>query len=467
MGTSKLRSKDLVRIGYEKGSMAGLALQLINQKMQYADKTVKLEVMQDLLNHPHNYKDDPILGSLAERLIPPPDPREGRKRYALNPMHAPFKIYGGKEISDGAKEQMRLAMRLPVAEAGALMPDAHQGYGLPVGGVLATRNVVIPYAVGVDIGCRMALSIFDRDPKLLDRRDSMKRILLNISRFGQGIFSDPFDDPILERPEFKDIAVVRDLKDKAWQQIGTSGSGNHFVEFGEVVLSDADNPFGLEPGRYLGLLSHSGSRGFGAGIANHYQEVARNKVGLPKEVKRLAWLDLNEEAGQEYWAAMTLAGDYAVACHKHIHRRAAYALQAEVLALVENHHNYAWKTPAPDGGEWIVHRKGATPAENGKLGIIPGSMVSPGFIVRGKGVPDALNSASHGAGRKMSRKAAANSYTYNALWKLLDKENVTLVGGRLDEAPVAFKDINKVMLRQQDLVEVVGTFLPRIVRMDK
>jgi tRNA-splicing ligase RtcB len=163
---------------------------------------------------------------------------------------------------------------------------------------------------------------------------------------------------------------------------------------------------------------------------------------------------------------MNLAGDYASACHHDIHKRIAKALGARPLATVENHHNFAWKEMI-NGQELIVHRKGATPAQKNVLGIIPGSMTAPGFIVKGKGNELSLNSASHGAGRVMSRSKAKQNITQSELKKVLKDHGVTLLGAGLDEAPMAYKDINKVMAQQTELVEVVGTFLPKIVRMDR
>jgi tRNA-splicing ligase RtcB len=186
---------------------------------------------------------------------------------------------------------------------------------------------------------------------------------------------------------------------------------------------------------------------------------------LPGEAKHLAWLDLNTHDGQEYWLAMNLAGDYASACHHDIHRRLAKALGKRPLAVVENHHNFAWKEQV-NGEELVVHRKGATPAQKGVLGIIPGSMTAPGFIVRGKGFEASLNSASHGAGRQLSRRKAKEQITNSEIKKVLQDYGVTLIGGGRDEAPMAYKDINKVMGNQTELVEVVGTFTPKIVRMD-
>lgn len=225
------------------------------------------------------------------------------------------------------------------------------------------------------------------------------------------------------------------------------------------------NEWGLSAGKYLALLSHSGSRGLGAEIARHYTRVAKQVCLLPSEAANLAWLDLSSEAGQEYWLAMNLAGDYASANHHHIHERIAMELGENALLCVENHHNFAWKEKLSDGTEVIVHRKGATPAGEGVLGIIPGSMTAPGFIVKGKGNCASLHSASHGAGRLMSRSAAKQNITRKMVRQALVKHEVDLLGGGLDEAPMAYKDILKVMYHQDDLVEVVGTFVPKIVRM--
>ncbi len=162
---------------------------------------------------------------------------------------------------------------------------------------------------------------------------------------------------------------------------------------------------------------------------------------------------------------MNLAGDYAAACHHVIHDKISRALGREPLARVENHHNFAWKE-THNGTEVIVHRKGATPAGNGVLGIIPGSMTAPGFIVRGRGDASSLHSAAHGAGRRMSRSAALKSITKDHMKDTLEKFNVKLLGAGLDEAPQAYKDIEQVMQAQRALVDVVGTFHPKIVRMD-
>src|SRR5690606_7946513 len=185
----------------------------------------------------------------------------------------------------------------------------------------------------------------------------------------------------------------------------------------------------------------------------------------PPDAQNLAWLDLNTEAGQEYWIAMNLAGDYASANHHQIHERMSQSLGEKPLFMVENHHNFAWKEQLSDGSEIIVHRKGATPAGEGVLGIIPGSMTAPAFVVVGKGDPASLESASHGAGRLMSRTSAKSSINRKMLKQELDRHGVELIGGGLDEAPMVYKDIHSVMDYQKDLVDVLGVFTPKIVRM--
>jgi tRNA-splicing ligase RtcB len=189
---------------------------------------------------------------------------------------------------------------------------------------------------------------------------------------------------------------------------------------------------------------------------------------LPKELKHLAWLSLDEEDGNEYWNAMNLMGAYASANHELIHKHISKKVGARPILEIENHHNFAWKERHVIEGksrEVIVHRKGATPAGQGVLGIIPGSMASPGFVVRGKGQPDSLNSASHGAGRVMSRTKALQSFTWSGTKKLLAERGVDLMSAGLDEVPGVYKDIHTVMASQSDLVEVLGRFDPKLVKM--
>ena len=320
--------------------------------------------------------------------------------------------------------------------------------------MLATKNAVIPYGVGVDIGCRMCMSIFDIPATILQSNIvDLKKMLVNNTMFGRATFKKPKEHEVIHNPLFNEIKLLRDLKDRARQQLGSSGGGNHFVEFGITEILGNDNEFNLPAGQYLALLSHSGSRGFGATIADHYTKLAMKKCPLPEEAKHLAWLDLDTAEGQEYWAAMNLAGDYASACHHQIHEKMAIGLRANPIAMVENHHNFAWKEKDNWGNEIIVHRKGATPAGKGVLGIIPGSMSAAGYIVRGKGNPASINSASHGAGRAMSRTQAKNTLDPKIMTQLLQDAGVELIGSGLDEDPMAYKDIKAVMESQKDLVE--------------
>lgn len=244
---------------------------------------------------------------------------------------------------------------------------------------------------------------------------------------------------------------------------------------------DADRAFDLSPGKYLALLSHSGSRGAGAAVCDHYSKLAMQlrppmDRELDKQMRHLAWLDLDSEPGREYWDAMNLMGRYASANHACIHHWIAKHLGSRVIGGVENHHNFAWKethaVTLPDGSqddrELIVHRKGATPAGEGVLGIIPGSMAKPGYVVRGIGGDGArrsLASASHGAGRVMSRSEAKKTFRWNHVKDDLERAGVTLLSAGIDENPRVYKDIRQVMARQSDLVEPIARFDPRLVKM--
>ena len=393
--------------------------------------------------------------------------KQPRTNFALKEEIVDFPVWGLENIEVGALAQMRTAVQLPVAVAGALMPDAHQGYGLPIGGVLATTaNTIIPFAVGVDIACRMCLSIFDLPAEMVDTETGkLKNMLVDNTYFGIGCTTKSyFDSTLFDSKTWNETKVIRNLKDKAYAQLGTSGTGNHFVEWGELTVTDGALE-SIPAGNYLALLSHSGSRGFGGSVADHYSKIAMSKTKLPQQAKHLAWLNLDNDEGQEYWIAMNLAGEYASANHHEIHNKIARALNTKPVMMIENHHNFAWKEQLTDGTEVMVHRKGATPAGEGVLGIIPGSMSTPGFVVRGKGDAKSINSASHGAGRAMSRSAAFKTLDKAAIAANLLDKRITLLGSDVDEAPMAYKDIYTVMAAQHDLVEVLAKFQPRIVRM--
>lgn len=467
MGKYTIKTKDLSKAGYTDNVSRSVAITLVNRYLKHMPKEAVLRLLVELKNNPEVFLDDPALAPLAQTFIEVVE-EHNFTSYALLPESKPYKIYGGKEIEGIAKRQMELAMKLPITVQGAMMPDAHAGFGLPVGGVLATDNAVIPYAVGVDIGCRMALSIFDLPEKYLQTHSyELKKAIGEFTHFGmEGGLDIPQEHDVLDRAEFHATDLLRKLHGKAVKQLGTSGGGNHFVEFGIIELYE-NNPLNVLPGKYVALLTHSGSRGLGATIAKHYTEIAMNTCKLPREAQQLAWLILDSEAGQEYWMSMNLAGDYAKACHDRIHYNLSKAIGEKPIIKVENHHNFAWEDILFDGRKVVIHRKGATPAHHGELGIIPGSMTTSGYLVTGKGVEESLYSASHGSGRRLSRGKAKESFTMSSMKKMLSGAGVTLIGGTTEECPLAYKDIETVMQSQSSLVDVHGKFMPKIVRMNK
>lgn len=462
-----IKGEDLKLLGYPEGKAIGKAIKLVEQNYRDMPRQDVLALLKKVVDYPENYLDDEVLEVIAQELIEKPI-EEDRVTIALKEIGDAYTVFGSEHIERGAINQMEIAMKLPVTVAGALMPDAHQGYGLPIGGVLATKNSIIPYGVGVDIGCRMALSIYDITAKhFLENEAFYKRELIAWTKFGAGAgWQGKYkaNHQVLDRPEFNMTPFIKNLHDKAHQQLGSSGGGNHFVEFGIIEFENDDKKLNVNKGTYLALLTHSGSRGFGATVAGYYTKLAKEICKLPKEASNLAYLDLNSAEGQEYWLAMNLAGDYASACHEIIHERISKAIGGSVLAKVENHHNFAWKE-IWQGEEVVVHRKGATPASADVMGIIPGSMTAPGFLVRGKGNESAINSASHGAGRQMSRTQAIKSITKTEMQKILKDNGVTLIGAGLDEAPMAYKNIETVMSAQHELVHVLAKFTPKMVRM--
>ena len=459
-----MNTKDFIRLGVPLGEPTRRATDFISKFiLAGGDKTRLEDEIKAVLANPSTFTEDPLRQELAKALLQaPPPPRAEPVKYRQ----------WGEGLEHEAVMQMEKACLLPVAVAGALMPDAHVGYGLPIGGVLATENAVIPYAVGVDIACRMKMTVLDVPIRELERRsERLARAIEAETRFGVGAsFKNRRHHDVLDA-DWEVSPITKQNKDRAWSQLGTSGSGNHFVEFG---LFTAQGPIAsaghqLEAGQYLALLSHSGSRGTGAAVCDHYSKLAfRQFPDLPSELKRLAWLCLDSQEGQEYWQAMELMGRYAAANHALIHKHVAANLGAEVLLDLENHHNFAWKEKHMINGvekEVVVHRKGATPAGQGVLGIIPGSMASPGFVVSGKGNAESLNSASHGAGRVMSRTQANKTFEWKKVNAFLREKGVTLISAGLDEVPMVYKNIHEVMAAQKDLVTVLGQFDPKLVKM--
>jgi tRNA-splicing ligase RtcB len=466
-----ITGKVLKKRGWKEGRIIGLA-KMAAHALEHAGATEEeiLDRLDEVLADPAKFTAAKPFEELAAEVLSRERSDASKVADTLRESPLPFDIWGEEGIEGNATQQMRNAMSLPIAVAGALMPDAHVGYGLPIGGVLATRDTVIPYAVGVDIACRMRISIYDVSPDILSgHQGKFEKSLAEQCKFGMKERFSVHDRPeheVLDDEDWKATKFLKPLRQKAIEQLGTSGGGNHFVEWGEFELPSDSSELGLAKGTYLALLSHSGSRAVGFKIANEFSRLAMSlHPKLDQVVKHLAWLDLDSDAGREYWLSMELAGRFAAANHAIIHSRVSKAAGMKEVAHVENHHNFAWKEAMADGSEAVVHRKGATPAGEGVLGIIPGSMGDPGFVVRGKGKIESLNSASHGAGRKMGRKAAINSLTKGERDRYLQERGVRLLGGGLDEAPQAYKDIHGVIAAQADLVDVLGKFTPRIVRM--
>ena len=456
-----MKSRELRNLGIPYGAARHTAMKAVGMARKAGLNPAAIrDRIGELVSAPDTFLDDPTFGDLALALK---TKQEAMESFVPRSESAPYRQWG-HDLEPQAVRQLENACQLPVAVRGALMPDAHLGYGLPIGGVLATRNAVIPYAVGVDIACRMKMSVYDLPTTMLQQeQDRLKGAIDKETRFGIGArFKRRRDHDVMDH-DWTVTDLTRQVKDKAWSQLGSSGSGNHFVEFGTFDIDNDD--LGLEPGRYLALLSHSGSRGAGATVAGHYSKIAMSQhPELPDELSHLSWLDLETEEGQEYWEAMELMGRYAAANHACIHRHIAEHLGAHVMLDLENHHNFAWKEEH-DGETVIVHRKGATPAGAGVLGIIPGSMASATYIVRGKGNPESLNSAAHGAGRVMSRTQAKKTFEWSHVQKYLDERGVTLLSAGLDEVPMVYKNIDEVMAAQEDLVESVARFQPSLVKM--
>jgi tRNA-splicing ligase RtcB (3'-phosphate/5'-hydroxy nucleic acid ligase) len=404
----------------------------------------------------------------------------------------PFHVYGevGADIEAAAVAQLELALRLPIAIQGALMPDAHPGYALPIGGVFAAHRAVAPAMVGVDIGCRMHLTIFDTPPDaFLQQRAALFADLQAVTTFGVGSTRPrPADHEILDDDRWGLTSQTRGLHAKAAAQLGTSGSGNHFAELivGERMLStqrrrvptavgDAEDlrkedslhlrasALKSVPEHFCGLLTHSGSRGVGYAIASHYMRLAAQETARRAQVPKMyEWLDLDGTAGQEYWQAMQLAGAFAQANHEVIHAAFARRSGLTPIGVVQNFHNFAWRE-----GDIIIHRKGATPAEQGALGVIPGSMGTSSYIVEGQGQIEGLKSASHGAGRRGSRRDARDTISLREVHDFLRQRDILVKGLSLDEAPQAYKDIERVIQLQvdADLITTLARMRPIAVIM--
>ncbi|MHA2064120.1 MAG: RtcB family protein [Candidatus Thorarchaeota archaeon] len=392
----------------------------------------------------------------------------------VNNKPLPYAKFGelGVDIPYNAMDQMDEVMRIPPALKGALMPDAHHGYAMPIGGVVGLLNAVSPSFVGYDIACRMTVSLLDID--VHDFRFDKERFLedmRSVTRFGLGSnFDKPHDHAVMHHSLWNELPHLKDLKPLAQEQLGSSGGGNHFFDalVGEVItpVHWLTNSYGevLEEGdNFVAIMTHSGSRGVGHKMARYYQKLAERQTrsvftGIQKGYE---WLNLSSEAGSEYWAVMSLMGTYAQANHHLIHESFSIRAGVESFGLVENHHNFAW---IEDG--MVVHRKGATPAAPGQIGIIPGSSGSASFLVEGLGNTESLNSSSHGAGRPHSRSQAKKQHDQELYTELMEELNVLTAGVAPDETVLAYKDIERVIALQDGvLVNVVARMKPELVVM--
>jgi len=462
-----MKARALLNIGFKQGPVIGkLLLACKEARLKMSSQEVK-DLVEELHSFPKNYFDHSVFGECAREWDTCLHPEQ---LYSFGTEGKPLSIWGKENIDDQTIDQMNNALSLPVSVGGAIMPDGHLGYGLNIGGVLATKDAVIPYAIGQDIACRMMCSILPieaiegKDDPLIKREREFIRVIEKNTRFGAGCKfqgKDRRNASVMDE-DWKISLIVSQMKDTAWDQLGTSGGGNHFVDFG--IIEFKENYKGVIAGKYVAILTHSGSRGPGNKIATHYSKVARMQhPHLPKQYQHLAWLPLDGD-GAEYWEAMELMGRYASANHHCIHETILRDLNLDPLLQVENHHNFGFKETF-NGEELIIHRKGATPAGIGDSGLIPGSMATPGFLVEGKGNLASYNSAAHGAGRAMSRRAAKDKYCWAPIKDQLKHRKVKLISGGIDEVPGAYKSIEKVMAAQEDLVEVVAKFQPRLVKM--
>lgn len=363
------------------------------------------------------------------------------------------------DIEEGALEQAKDIANLPVSFSHiAIMPDSHQGYGMPIGGVLATENAIIPNAVGVDIGCGMCSLRTNKQE--LDR-DRLKKIMGRIRNTVPVGFShhDSKQDKKWMPEMDGELPIVRKEYESARKQVGTLGGGNHFIE----IQKGSDG--------YIWIMIHSGSRNIGYTAAKHYNDIAKEKNEDREDVpKNLAFFREDTKEFSLYTNEMNYCIDFALANRKLMMERVKDAFEKEVSGVefsdfINKPHNFAAQE-THFGKDLIIHRKGATRAREGELGMVPGSQGSPSFIVRGKGKPEAFESCSHGAGRVMSRTKAKKTLSVEEQSKPMEEKGIIHAirhKSDLDEAPGSYKDIQEVMKNQSDLVNIVIELEPLAV----
>ncbi len=371
------------------------------------------------------------------------------------------------EIEDGAMKQVINLANLPFAfKHIVIMPDCHQGYGMPIGGVLATKGVVIPNAVGVDIGCGMSAVQTSLNDINICRLRTIMYDIRDLVPLGFKHHKKPRDPERMPKGKYMkidDLPVVSREYNSALFQLGTLGGGNHFIE----IQKGSDG--------FIWLMVHSGSRNIGKQVADHYNKLAmklNDKWGESEYRKwQLAYLPGNSDEGIVYWNEMQFCIDFAFANRQLMIDniisvfRNEFGEKIKFTPLINIAHNYASREKH-FGEQVIIHRKGATQAKKGQIGIIPGSQGTNSYIVRGKGNKDSFESCSHGAGRVMGRKQAQRSLDLSKETKDLDKKKIlhSIQSKKdLDEAPSAYKDIKEVMKNQSDLVEIIVELTPMAV----
>jgi tRNA-splicing ligase RtcB len=369
---------------------------------------------------------------------------------------------------DGATlAQMQRTLQNEHATKGVLCADNHKGYAVPIGGIVAYREAVSPNGVGFDIGCGNKAVLTDMTGAEL--RQNIGRIMDDIwatISFGIGQKNnESVDAALFDSPVWRE-KYARDLKEKARQQLGTIGSGNHYVD----LFTDEQDRV------WIGV--HFGSRGFGHGVATHFLRLGGGKDGMDVDPLVLPLnttltraeaigrkddsIPLTSMMGQDYLQGMTLACEYAYAGRDWVCSRVAKLLGANILEEIHNHHNYAWRE-THDGVDFIVIRKGATPAFPGQRGFIGGSMGEDAVIVEGVDSDTsktALYSTVHGAGRKMGRNQAKKYISPEEMNGWLREKGVTLRGGGLDEAPQAYKRLPEVLSHHDGTVRILHTLTP-------
>ncbi len=359
-------------------------------------------------------------------------------------MSKPIKIYA--EVVDGAAlDQFYSAMKMPFAVQGALMPDVHKGYSLPIGAVVATKSVVVPAWVGYDIGCGMISVKTTLFKKELEDLEDLHTALHRAIPVGNSVHKTSRE---WKKPNHTKRAGEIFNNRKGMFQLGTLGGGNHFLEVGY----DEDES--------VWVTIHSGSRGVGHGIAEHYMKLAS---GSDKAKEGHYAFDAESKEGKDYILDLNFALEFALDNRKAMMKQALAVLARHTDRVVgqemfiNRNHNHA----ELKDGLWI-HRKGATHAEEGMMGVIPANMRDGVFIVKGKGNPEALSSSSHGAGRVLGRFKAKKVLDLSKFEKDMEGIVASVSKNTLDEAPDAYKDIFEVMRQQEDLVETVAYVKPLV-----